>query len=307
MRTTIGSRPHLEDGDLVRYLDRELDREDTRLARAHLSTCAACAARLEAAERAAGGVRSWLNVLDEPAPAGTREEALAAIQAARFRGRAAAPRWSGRPMLQAAAMVALLLTAAFGTPPGRAWVSGAVVAVSGDNPGPLAQRLLDMLGREGQVAAAPPAPAPVPAAPLPEADEVARPTRAPAAARAPTVAPGTSAPVRFTSSGNYVLVRFDSRQRAGSATIWIRQTSEAVGQVVAGRRNESLQPTADGVRVRNGLPSRADYSITIPASYRFVRVRIADEPETVIAVSRAKRDWLWTISLAAGDAVPSGN
>jgi hypothetical protein len=111
--------------------------------------------------------------------------------------------------------------------------------------------------------------------------------------------------VQFRPAVNYVLIRFASRQRAGAAAIWIRETESADGQVVSGRRSEVLQPTADGVLVRNSPSSQAEYTLNIPTSYRFVRVRIGNEPETVIAVSRAKRDWLWTVSLAAADAVPS--
>ncbi|HVH12450.1 MAG TPA: hypothetical protein VM759_05330, partial [Longimicrobium sp.] len=57
-------------------------------------------------------------------------------------------------------------------------------------------------------------------------------------------------------------------------------------------------PTADGLQVRNSQGSRSDYTVEVPTRYRYIRVRIGDEPETVIAVSRARRDWLWTLSLA---------
>lgn len=305
MISGFGSRSHIEDGDLVRYMDRLMDREEHRLARIHLNECPACAARLDAVEAGTAALPSLLSVLDEPVPAGRREQAAAAMQRARFRGysRPQVARTSQRPMLQAAAIAALLLTVAFGTPPGRAWVGGAVEALSGSQPGPFAQGVLDALGQEQEpVAAAPQPAAPSAAAPAAGQAERARMPRPQPQRQGP--APGTSAPVQFNPTGNFVLIQFQSRQRIGSATIWIRETDDAVGQVIAGRRSEALEPRPDGLRVRNAATSRADYTITVPTRYRFVRVRIGDEPETVIAISRAKRDWLWTISLAAGDELP---
>ena len=108
--------------------------------------------------------------------------------------------------------------------------------------------------------------------------------------------------VPFNPTSNYVLLKFDSRQRMGSATIWIRDIPSASGQVVAGRQSETLVPTSDGLLVRNAGASRADYTVEIPTRYRFIRVQIGDEPETVIAVSRARRDWLWTVSLTDSGA-----
>jgi hypothetical protein len=110
-----------------------------------------------------------------------------------------------------------------------------------------------------------------------------------------------SAPVRFNPSGNYVLLQVDSRQRVGAVAIWVRDSNQAEGQVVAGRTGETLEPLSDGLRVRNDRTSRADYTITVPTRYRFIRVKIADEPETTIAISRANRAWLWTVNLAASE------
>jgi hypothetical protein len=131
-------------------------------------------------------------------------------------------------------------------------------------------------------------------------DESARPT-APGQPSRPGLPPGMSAPVRFNPSGNYVLLQVDSRQRLGALTIWVQDSPQAVGQVVAGRTGETLEPLADGLRLRNGRSSRADYTVTVPTRYRFIRLKIGDEPETTIAVSRANRAWLWTVNLAASE------
>ncbi len=295
MTLTLGSRPqHLEDGDLVRYMDRQLDRAGNRRVELHLTACAECAARAEAMQTRSRQMSTWLADLDVPAPDDEKRAlAMAAVERARFRARAG---WGGRPALAAAAMVAMLLTVAFGTAPGRAWVNGAVERLGGVFPGQAAQE---------QAASRTAAPTSDPAAasvPAMEAEPSAAPaaTAAPRRPTRPVLPPGMSEAVQFNPAGNYVLLKFESRQRTGWATIRIRDISSASGQVVAGRRSETLVPTSEGLVVRNAATSRADYTVEVPNRYRFVRVQIGDEPETTIAVSRARRDWLWTMSLSDG-------
>lgn len=298
MNLTLGSRPqHLEDGDLVRYMDRQLDRAGNRRVELHLTACAPCAARAEAMQARSQQVSAWLGDLDVPAPDDEKRAlAMAAVERARFRARSHA--WGGRPALAAAAMVALMLTMAFGTAPGRAWVSGAVERLAGVFPGQAEQE-------QAAVRATPPAAGSSVAAAAPAADaEPAAPAPTAAARRSsrPVLPPGMSEVVAFNPAGNYVLLKFESRQRMGWATIRIRDIASASGQVVAGRRSETLVATSDGLLVRNASTSRADYSVEVPTRYRYVRVQIGDEPETMIAVSRARRDWLWTLSLSDGGA-----
>ncbi|MBW3655311.1 MAG: hypothetical protein KY444_04340, partial [Gemmatimonadetes bacterium] len=219
------------------------------------------------------------------------DQALAAARRARYRGPAATP-FLRRPMLQAAAIVALLLTVAFGTPPGRAWVGGAIVALAGDEPGPFARQVLGVLGHDE----APVAVAPAPAAPPVDQPAERSPVPQPQVQRQGP-APGTSAPVEFNPGSNYVLIQVRSRQRAGGIIFTFRETDQGVAQVVAGRRSESLEPRPDGLRVRNASSSRADYAITVPTRYRFLRVRIADEPEVRIPISRAQHEGMWNIGL----------
>ncbi|HEU4883429.1 MAG TPA: hypothetical protein VFT45_14305 [Longimicrobium sp.] len=296
MNLTAGSRPqHLEDGDLVAYMDHQMDRSRSRWAAGHLEGCAECAARMNAMQGRAGALSAWLEAVDEPASDERRALAMAAVERARFRSRASHG-WVNRGSLAAAAMIAMLLTVAFGTLPGRAWVGSAVERLGFGGPG------------ERPTETAPSAVA-VPGQPAaPVADnvagvegETAAPTAAGRTARRPGLPPGMSAPVRFNPSGNYVLLQVDSRQRVGAMTIWVQNTTNAEGQIVAGRTGETLEPLADGLRLRNTGASRADYTVTVPTRYRYIRLKIGDEPETTIAVSRANRAWLWTVNLAASE------
>jgi hypothetical protein len=293
MTLTLGSRPHhLEDGDLVRYVDRQMDRAGSRRAELHLTACAECAARLEAMQGRSRHVTAWLGELDAPVPDDEKRAlAMAAVERARFRARPHA--WASRPGLAAAAMVALLLTMAFGTPPGRAWVGQAVERLGGAFPGQAEPEQPSAPAARGADAVTRPVSNPAAA----EAEPPAAPAVAPNRPRRPVLPPGMSEAVSFNPTGNYVLLKFDSRQRMGSATIWVKDIPGATGQVMAGRQSETLVPTSDGLLVRNTGTSRADYTVEIPTRYRFIRVQIGDEPETTIAVSRARRDWLWTVSL----------
>jgi hypothetical protein len=295
MTLTLGSRPqHLEDGDLVRYMDRQMDRAGVRHAELHLTVCAECQARLHDMQSRASLVSGWLGALDAAPVADERRAlAMAAVERARFRARSHA--WGGRPALAAAAMVALMLTVAFGTLPGRAWVGSAAERLGFGRLFPREEAAEVQLPAAAAAAPAPAAGTPVAESAPPAA--AAPGVVAPGRTRRPALPPGMSAPVQFNPTGNYVLLTFESRQRAGSATIWIRDIPTASGQVVAGRQAEQLEPTGDGLRVRNVAGSRADYTVEIPTRYRFIRVRIGTEPETVINVSRARQDWLWTLSL----------
>jgi hypothetical protein len=291
MKSQAGSPPrHLEDGDLIGYMDGALDLAGHRRAEGHLAHCEACRRRMDALQARAAAASGWLASLDTAPSDPRRALAMAAVERARFR-RPERAGWDRRGLLAAAASIALLLTVAFGTPPGRAWVGTAAERL-GIGAGPAAL----------EEAAAPAGPdAAVAVAESAVADPAA--AASPATASAPGagrggIPPGMSEPVHFSPAGNYVKVRFDSRQSAGAAAIWVRDEAQATGQVVGGRRSETLVPTADGLRIRNRASSRADYTIVVPTRFRFLRLQIGDEPETLITISRASRDWLWTVSLA---------
>jgi hypothetical protein len=293
MSLTLGSRPqHLDDADLVRYLDRQLDRAGNRRTELHLSACAECSARLKAMDARSSQVSAWLGGLDAPASDEQKALAMAAVQRARFRARPFAA--VSRP-LAAAAMIALMLTVTFGTPPGRAWVNGAVQRLGRIFPGEAEQAPTASRQAAGSTVAADS----VAAAAEAEPSGAAAPTTGVPRGRGRAVLPpGMSEAVSFNPPGNYVLIRFDSRQRDGAALLWSKDISTASGQVVAGRQAERLVPTADGLRIRNAPGSRADYVIEVPKRYRYIRVQVADEPETTYSVPRSQHDMNLNVMLS---------
>jgi hypothetical protein len=296
---------HLGDDDLVRYMDHQLDHGAMRVTGVHLRTCPACAERLEALKQRSALASDWLALLPEVMPDDNkRAVALAAIDRARFRRRP--DRITQAAWMKAAAAVALLLGVGLATEPGRAVVARGVVSLSGAHAGPVATTLVQWLGQEKALhpsrtlAAAPaPPPAAAPARSLPGGDMRMAPASAPAPRpdKPHRAKAGTSEMVSFTPSGPDVTLVFNSLQREGSATLWLRDVRHASGQAVMGYRGESLVPTADGLEVRNRPESRADYMITVPTRYRFIRVRVGDGPEMIIRNTKSKQEWIWTINL----------
>lgn len=299
--TLLARSRHPGDEDLIRYMDHQLDREAARVAGAHLRTCADCAARLETLQQRSAAVSGMLAELGGEAPdPGRRAVAMAALERARVRSSATGP--LGASWLRAAAIVLLLLAAAVGTRPGRAWVADAVVRIYGGNPGPIATRLVEWLGEERRLGSAERIDAAPPATPLPAAEASPPPAppppaTAPVAARRVGLPLGAAPPVRFSPPGPDLTLVFRSIQAGGSATLLIRDVEGASGQVTEGFRGEALVPTANGLEVQNRLDSRAEYSITIPTRFRFIRLRVGEGREVVIPVYKSKREWVWTISL----------
>jgi len=119
----------------------------------------------------------------------------------------------------------------------------------------------------------------------------------PSARRVGGLRPGAAPPVRFAPPGPDLTLVFRSIQEGGSATLLIRDVGGASGQVTAGFDGEALVPTANGLEVRNRPDSEAEYSITIPTRFRFIRLRVGEGREVVIPVYKSKREWVWTVSL----------
>jgi hypothetical protein len=302
MSVLTGSR-HLSDEDLLRYMDHQLDHEGTRLMGAHLRTCDDCSVRLEGWKHKAAAVHAALGALPEQAPEPNRRAvALAALDRTRVR---AATRPAGLGWLKAAAAVLLALGLGLVSEPGRALVAEGIVRAAGREPGTAAARLVEWLGQEQRLASAP-APEAAAAAPLatnvasdiPSAPQPAAPLRAEARAPArPRIKPGMSAPLRFTPDGPDVTLSFATVQSAGTATLWIRDVPHANVQAVSNYHGETLDPTPGGLEVANQASSRADYVITVPTRYRFIRVHVGDTPEVLIRITKSKQDWIWTINL----------
>jgi hypothetical protein len=315
MNVLAGSR-HLGDDDLIRYMDHQLDHEGQRLMGAHLRTCAGCTSRLDGFQQKAALAREWLGLLPAEMPdPGKRAVALAAVDRARFRRRPTGV--MGTAWIKAAAAVVLLVSVGLATEPIRGMVARGVVRLGGNEPGSAAVRMAEWLGHKQPQPQHPrilSADAPEPPPLVVYAPETETPAAAPARAqRAAPVAPaakrGMSAPLQFTPDGPDVSLMFGSVQAAGTATIWIREVPRASVQAVRRYGGEEMVAADSGLVVRNRPNSRAEYVITVPSRYRFIRVRVADGPVVQIATIKSKQEWIWTINLqssALDDPPPDG-
>jgi anti-sigma factor RsiW len=93
---------HLDDGTLVRFLDRECEAEEQTAVRGHLDGCEACAGRLARFDAGSTAFSAALQAADGQTPRAVRP----------------APRWG----LRAAAAVLILLGIGVSVRPVRAWI-----------------------------------------------------------------------------------------------------------------------------------------------------------------------------------------
>lgn len=301
MTMRVGSPAHLGEADLIRYMDHQMDREGLRRARSHLAVCASCGERLAELRQRSDSVSAWIADLPVEVPdPGKRALALATLERTRVRRSATGP-LDGRLMLRAAAIAAVAIGGLLATRPGRATLADGIRRVAGEDLPGMLEPWVEAWDTDAIVVRAPRRPERVEAPPIYGEPAAAAPPEARSAtgARLPS---GMSPPVTFSPAGPDVTLTFESLQREGAATVWFREVPDAVGQVVRGRRNETLVGTAEGLDVRNRSTSRADYIVTVPVRFRALRVRVADGPEMVIPISRAKKEWVWTINLRAGAA-----
>jgi len=302
MTMRIGTSSHLGEADLIRYMDHQMDRDGLRRARTHLAVCAACTELLAELQQRSSAVSAWIADLPAEAPdPAKRALALATLERTRVRRSATGPLGRG-VLLRAAAIVAVAFGGLMATRPGRATLADGLRRVAGDDLPGMLEPWVERWDTD-PVAAAADAPRPVNRVEMPHVHGEPAAEAAPETPRSRTgnLPRGMSPPVTFVPSGPDVTLAFESMQREGAATVWFRDVPEAMGQVVRGRRGETLVPTPEGMDVRNLSRSRADYVITVPTRFRFLRVRVGDGPEMVIPIARAKKEWVWTIALQSYD------
>jgi hypothetical protein len=240
---------HLSDDSFVRLLDGELDAGERARLEAHAAGCEACAARLRQLRRRSARLSGILLASDPeipPAPAEVPDElTLRRMRRAREGRGTAAP----RPWLRAAAVVALLLAAGVVASPLRAVVA-------------------EWLRTQWERIAAPDArDAP------PPAEVSAGPSSKPTAA---------GARVQFTPQGTTFSLEVAGPQAGGSVEVRRAAGASATAEQTGGGEQADLLVLPSGVRIRNAPGATADYTVTVPASVRTVRVRVGEGRETTL-------------------------
>jgi hypothetical protein len=134
-RQTALFGPHLDDGELIRYLDAEGTGEETRRWDEHLDACAPCRSEVERLRNDSHAVSQWLAATDfnrTPLPV-----AAAATAPAIRTGRRAArhpARMGSAPWLKAAVITLLLAAPLAALPPVREWIADQVASLRTDDP-----------------------------------------------------------------------------------------------------------------------------------------------------------------------------
>lgn len=243
---------HLDDGALVRVLDRQPTPGEEA---AHLADCTLCRARLHTLEVRSAGFSELLMAgrAAEPAPPADlwqRVQAAApggaggaVVDLARERerraGRGSGFPW-GSPAARAAAVAGLLLAGALAAEPVRAWIAEgierAVLALTGD------------------------------------------PQAAPGRAPAPAESAAPAVKVSFVPAGDRLLIRIDEPQPAGTVRVVFENRPDALGEVLTEDEDASLLVLPDGFRARNAGGKDWSYRFHVPATLAGVRVLIAGRP-----------------------------
>lgn len=220
MTTSQGSQ-HLDDGALVRILDRQPQHDDVA---AHLPGCARCSARYREIERRSRTLHGLLERARSAEPAPPTDLLERARKTAARRAQSSR-RWVDRPLLQAAAVTAILFAGALTAEPVREWL------------GATARQLVTALN---------PATQPEPsAAPIPVTDDAVEITIVPTGAR--------------------LLLRFDAREPGAVARILFHGRTDASGQVLGDAPAPGLVALPDGFRIRNAGARGTRYRFTAPA------------------------------------------
>jgi anti-sigma factor RsiW len=129
--------PHLDDGELVRYMDTEGTDEEARRWHDHLAACPRCRREAETLRAQSDAVARWLAMADFDSRATPVAGSVAPMARA---GRAMA--WAASatrgPWLKAAAITLLLAAPLAAIPPVRGWIAEQVALLRADGPAPVA-------------------------------------------------------------------------------------------------------------------------------------------------------------------------
>lgn len=256
---------HLTEGELVRYLDGEIEAGERSRIAEHLLACSSCRAQLEQIRSAREELEGLLNQAEISPDAARKEAARAAMERALAQSRRrAAPRFRGA-WLRAAAVATVLLASTLSISPARAWVAQ------------LWHGAVEQVERLAGVEA--PAPAPV---------ELSL----------------SNATIGFVPRGERFLLEVRSTQRSGSLVLGIADGASVTASA-SGEEEIALLVRQDGMRIENSPNNTADYAIRLPAQLREVRIRVGETEEQVYRIDQLAGSWISVVPLQGDDSTPS--
>jgi hypothetical protein len=229
----LQAEEHLTEGELVRALDGELDREEELRANAHMAACPACTQRLQRLNSRATQLSDLMLQSDFDIPAAQPPASGAANVVDLSAARALRTRHVlATPAFRVAAAVALLLGITLVTP-ARAWITDWVQDQW--------SRLVDVN------------PAPEPASPAAQPEVIV-----------------AGARVQFVPDGSEFRVELQSAQDAGAIDVAYHDQAFATAETSGTAAELLVLPS--GVRVMNERGSAATYRMRVPRTIERVVV-----------------------------------
>jgi hypothetical protein len=237
-RQTALSGPHLDDGELVRYLDAEGTAEETRRWDEHLGACPRCWGEAETLRNNSRALSRWLAAADfdtTAAPAAAQAAAVAPAVRPGRRGVWHPARRGNVPWLKAAVITLLLAAPLAALPPVREWIADQVAALRADDPAVI----------------------------LP--------------AQAPVSGDVQAGVIRFVPAPGSFRVVVDEPQAEGFLRVGRTAGPEAVLEIRgAGTRPEPVV-SARGIRIANSREATTSYTLSLPPEVDAVSVDIGGQ------------------------------
>jgi hypothetical protein len=263
--TTPAGNSHLQEGEMMRYLDGEMPVGERSRVASHLLTCAECAAAVDALRIQRQRFADLLS--DCPVPAlnpARRAASLERIErsASRTRRSAGAGRSRAIGVAKAAAVGGILLAATLSTSPVRAFVSDIWSAVS-----VRVDRLV---------------------------------TTRPGVSSPESVAL-SNASIGFVPTEDVFRLEVRTPQRAGSLTLSLAAGASVSARAVNTTDTVDIVVLPSGLRIENRLEASANYAVTVPRNLREVRVKVGDAPELVYPIESLATSWISVIALSGPD------
>lgn len=263
-RHDFQAEEHIDEGDLVRYLDGEMSIADRSSVAAHLLACRTCAESLENVRSNRQHFADLIATIEVPAIASERRAAsLAAIEGAAKR-RAAVSRRSRRfPILRAAAVGGLVFAASLSTTPVRALIADFWNAVS--------LRVERLAGTATEVT---------------PSERVRL----------------SNATIGFVLSGDVFTLEVSTRQAEGRLILGVGLGGSVTASTLDSADSVDLVILPTGMRIENRPDATSDYGVNVPSHVREFRVRVGDAPELVYHADDLAASWISVIRLGDDDS-----
>ena len=105
--------------------------------------------------------------------------------------------------------------------------------------------------------------------------------------------------VSFVPVGAELVVSVRDHQASGRLTVVVVEGTRASGEVSGQGAGIELLMLPDGIEVRNGPGSMADYTVQVPRSLRSVRVRVGGREQAALAPGEVEVGHAWVFELTA--------